>query len=201
VALYLLRGLNKRVAQKGDVNMSYPANMFAPLDSFESVKTRAKSTTRVFVGRGPLGDARDCRLSPEMTVLHNRSYTWTCHHPRGYLVMSDRSIFDRQARTIAGEPAFIFLATDKLRLLWKAQNERDAILARASQLADPDFIALGELVAGLVEPSWPHWIKSRNLSERALDLYLPHAGLPLLRSITMMLGVSAIEDAARKSAA
>jgi hypothetical protein len=117
------------------------------LKSFSHLNGREKQY--VIVGDNP--DARIAKLWFLSRILHNWPSQWHSRYKSGYIKFENWKKFDLENQTVGGKPAFLFLVTPEIYILWRRQTLENKIKDSVNDMVPNDRFAAAQLIQSLAD--------------------------------------------------
>jgi hypothetical protein len=120
---------------------------YACLKDLSQLNGRRKQGVMV----GDNTDARIARFCFDSSVEKNRQSVRNGKFKGGYIGFQNGKKFDLANQTVDGKPAFIFLFTREIDILWRRQTLGDEIKNRVDKMSPRDKLAATQLIQKLAD--------------------------------------------------
>jgi hypothetical protein len=118
---------------------------YACLKDFSRLNGRRKQEVMV----GDNTDARIARFYFDSSVEKNRQSVRNGKFKAGYVGFQNGKKFDIATQTVDGKPAFIFLITPEIQILWRRQTLENEVKDLEGQMPTKDKLAATQLIQEL----------------------------------------------------
>jgi hypothetical protein len=115
---------------------------FGCLRSFSHLNGREKQAVIV----GDNTDARMAKFLFRSRIEHNWPSQWHTRFKGGYIKFENGKKFDLENQTVGGKPAFLFLVTLEIDILWRRQTLENKIKHSVNEMAPDDRVAAAQLI-------------------------------------------------------
>jgi hypothetical protein len=149
---------------------------FGCLKSFSHLNGREKQDLIV----GDNTDARIAKFRFRSRVKHNWPSQWHSRYKSGYIKFENWKKFDLENQTVGGKPAFLFLVTPEIYILWYRQTLENKIKDSADEMAPNDRFAAAQLIQSLADLK----ADNQSLGQSSFLALLPALSVSQLEDLT-----------------